>query len=332
MRRTVGLAAVVGIILASLVWSRAEAAPKTSAANGCDHRVLVLSAMPLELSPLVARTTPKPLKTVEVDGRRFYLGQLAGTSVMLAMSGIGPVNAQQTVTAAYKSFGCGIVATVFSGVAGSQRNIGDVTVPARWTSDGRNWIGADPAMLAVASGLNSSNVPLIRNVPIGDPACVCAGIDAPTPVRLPQAPQVYVGGDGETSDPFGGRALPCVPGGGDIAGCEPCVTLSSLPSDLVRLATTLPAFLTSPAFAPPAQTTTTMDAQDEETAAVAQVAADHAVPFLGIRAVSDGHGDPLHLPGFPSQFFVYRQLAANNAAAVTTAFIERWGHHTPRGS
>jgi nucleoside phosphorylase len=75
-----------------------------------------------------------------------------------------------------------------------------------------------------------------------------------------------------------------------------------------------------------------MDAQDEETAAVAEVAAQHGVPFLGIRAVSDGHGDPLHLPGFPSQFFVYRQLAANNAAAVTTAFIERWGQHTPRGS
>jgi len=45
---------------------------------------------------------------------------------------------------------------------------------------------------------------------------------------------------------------------------------------------------------------------------------------LGIRAVSDGQGDPLHLPGFPSQFFVYRQLAANNAAAVTRAFLSTW--------
>jgi hypothetical protein len=37
--------------------------------------------------------------------------------------------------------------------------------------------------------------------------------------------------------------------------------------------------------------------------------------------VSDGAGDPLGLPGFPSQFVVYRQLAANNAAAVTLALL-----------
>ena len=50
----------------------------------------------------------------------------------------------------------------------------------------------------------------------------------------------------------------------------------------------------------------------------------HHVPFLGVRAVSDGHGDPLGLPGFPFQFFVYRQLAGNNAATVTMAFLHLW--------
>ena len=53
-------------------------------------------------------------------------------------------------------------------------------------------------------------------------------------------------------------------------------------------------------------------------------ARDYHVPFLGIRAVSDGQGDPLNLPGFPFQFFVYRQLAGNNAAAVTIAFLQTW--------
>jgi nucleoside phosphorylase len=67
-----------------------------------------------------------------------------------------------------------------------------------------------------------------------------------------------------------------------------------------------------------------MDAQDEETAAVASIARQYRVPFLGIRAVSDGQGDPLHLPGFPWQFFVYRQLAGNNAATVTIAFLNAW--------
>ena len=40
-----------------------------------------------------------------------------------------------------------------------------------------------------------------------------------------------------------------------------------------------------------------MDAQDEETASAASIARQYRVPFLGIRAVSDGQGDPLHLPG-----------------------------------
>ena len=62
-------------------------------------------------------------------------------------------------------------------------------------------------------------------------------------------------------------------------------------------------------------------AQDEETAAVATVAAARGVPFLGFRAVSDGAGDPLGLPGFPVQFFFYRQLAADNAAIATMAFL-----------
>ena len=60
-----------------------------------------------------------------------------------------------------------------------------------------------------------------------------------------------------------------------------------------------------------------------EGARVALVARRHHSPFLGIRAVSDGKGDPLGLPGFPVQFAVYRQLAGNNAAAVTMALLAR---------
>ena len=100
-----------------------------------------------------------------------------------------------------------------------------------------------------------------------------------------------------------------------------------MPCDLVR--ENAPSTLGDPSFwtallQPPAQTTDTYEAQDEETAVVAQVARRYGVPFLGIRAVSDGQNDPLMLPGFPWQFFVYRQLAGNNAAAVTVAFLRKW--------
>jgi nucleoside phosphorylase len=61
---------------------------------------------------------------------------------------------------------------------------------------------------------------------------------------------------------------------------------------------------------------------DMESAAVAREAARHGLPFIAFRAVSDGPGDPLNLPGFPAQFFAYYRLAADNAAAAAAAFVE----------
>ena len=68
----------------------------------------------------------------------------------------------------------------------------------------------------------------------------------------------------------------------------------------------------------------TVDAVDQETAAAQQVADAHGVPFLGIRGMSDGPGDPLNLPGYPFTLVVYKQIAADNAAIVTEAFLEKW--------
>ena len=169
---------------------------------------------------------------------------------------------------------------------------------------------------------------LAQDVPVGDAACLCPGVDAPTPVHLDHTPKVVVGGDGASSDPFGGKAVPCLPGGGDIAGCAPCLLPSAAPQDAGAFAEHAPS-LADPSFfqallQPPPAATEGVDSSDEETAAVARIADEHRVPFLGIRAVSDGAGDPLHLPGFPAQFFVYRQLAGNNAAAVTIAFLRRY--------
>jgi len=319
-----GRTALAAVLLAGLV------APTAFAETGpaCSHPVLVLSAMPLELSPIVRAAQLDPAATVELDGRRFYQGTLAGNDVVLAITGIGMGNATKTATTAFEHFRCSFKAAVFSGVAGSRYNIADVTVPARWTHDQQTWTAANPAMLSVASTLSAPNVGLSRDVPVGDAACLCPGVDAATPVRMPQDPQIYVGGDGETSDPFGGHPVPCVPGGGDVAGCEPCFGPGTLLDNAANFASGAqivadPTFWMA-LFTPPAPTTDTFDAQDEETAAVADVATSYGVPFLGVRAASDGQNDPLGLPGFPAQFFVYRQLAGNNAAAVTIAFLNAW--------
>ena len=66
------------------------------------------------------------------------------------------------------------------------------------------------------------------------------------------------------------------------------------------------------------------DATDMETAAAQAVVDTYGVPFVGIRGITDGHGDPLHLPGFPFQFFYYKRVAAKNAARVTAAFLQSW--------
>lgn len=296
----------------------------------CAERVLVLAAMPLELSPLLRAADVDSADTVRVDDRTFYVGRLGATDVVLAMTGIGLVNAAETTTAAFEHFRCGFAAAVYSGVAGSRAFIGDVMIPARWTIDqGDVWFDVDPEMLSVASHLQGTEqVDLTRDVPVGDAACLCPGVDAPLPVRLAHEPKVRAGGSGTSTDQFGGKALPCIPGGGDVAGCEPCLAPGSTLQDALDFASNAPDLADS-AFIedflqPPEQTTSTFEAQDMETAAFAEVATRYGVPFLGIRAVSDGQGDPLGLPGFPFQFFAYRQLAANNAAATTVAFLDAW--------
>ena len=320
-------------------------AQRVNAAPGrpCVHRVLILSALPLELSPLVAKAAIKPADTVHTNGRTFYVGRLAGNDVVLALTGIGPVNAEQTSTAAFEQFRCSFAATVFSGVAGSSANIGDVVVPQRWTlNDGRTRIGTDAAMLATARRLQgAAHVNLVRELPLGDAACVCSGVDPTIRVHLPQKPQVRVGGDGVTTDPFGGHAVPCVSGGGDISGCEPCALSLERAADTANVARSAPPLADPPSVEARPQplrgASSSVTVSDEETAAVDQVAHRYGVPFLGIRSVSDGQGDPLHLPGFPSEFFVYRQLAGNNAAVVTIAFLGIWAANgnptarSPRG-
>ena len=97
----------------------------------------------------------------------------------------------------------------------------------------------------------------------------------------------------------------------------------------------LPSSLASAARADVAlhpRTITTVDVEDMESAAVARVAARRRVPFLAVRAGSDGGGDPRGDRGFPAQFFDYYRLAAHNAADVTRAIVAELGRLSRDGS
>src|SRR5437870_10829870 len=182
-RRALVAAALAGGMFAGLIAPSAVAAPSQP---GCVRRVLVLTAMPLELNPLFRAASIDPKATVRINGRTFYGGRLAGKKVVLAMTGIGPANAEQTSTAAFEHFRCPFAGAVFSGVAGSKENIGDVTVPQRWTLDGgKTWTSVDSGMLATASRLaGATRVKLAQDVPVGDAACLCPGVDAATRVHM----------------------------------------------------------------------------------------------------------------------------------------------------
>jgi nucleoside phosphorylase len=328
-RRTVGAAAVVAVAAGVVIANGAGASAPTAAP--CTPRVLVVAAMPVELAPLLNATTVE--KQVTVEDRNFFVGRLKGNNVVLAMSGIGIVNATETSTLAFKQFRCGtkngISAVVFSGVSGGKVNIGDVTVVDRWRIKDSTgpWYPTDPTMMAVAKKA-AKTVKLEKKAAPGDPACACYNPNLLQPVTMPNQPRVVFGGSGVSADPFNGEQFFCVPGGGDVFGCEPCKAKSRRASDVKPFVTNVrpyigPSFFIS-YFNNPSPSGTPYDAEDMETAAVAAVAAKNHTPFLGFRSLSDGNGDPLHLPGFPFQFFYYRQISADNAATMAKAFLQAW--------
>jgi nucleoside phosphorylase len=273
-------------------------------------RTLVLAAFPAEADAVLSQTTLDPDPVVVADRRHFYLGSIGGEKVIVAMTGIGLVNATDTTDTACARFSVGAV--VFSGVAGGggRTKIADVTVPARWTlNNGVTFHPVDPGMLAAAEKLSVKLESVVRRI------------------NLRRQPQLIIGGDGYSWDNNNGVAFPCIPGGGDVFGCQPRTApnrsrryagnfaqaalpwlRSALISNMNIVSTADPAF----------------DATDMETAAAQAVADAHGVPFIGIRAITDGPGDPLHLPGFPFQFFCYMRIAAHNAARVTAAFLREW--------
>lgn len=252
---------------------------------GGTARLAVISAFPAELAPFVAAAVVH--ERVEADGRAFYLGELAGVRVVLGMTGIGMLNAAATAETVLTRFE--VAGVVMSGVAGSPYNIGDVTVPARWfASDTGAAFTVNPALYALARAVRGRRVPLERCGPVPPPdgSMLC----------LPHRPRVRVGRLGRSGD--SGVPIACLPGAGEIFGCE-------LPEPAAKAGRREPV------------------AVDMESAAVARAAAAHGVPFLAFRAVSDGAGDPLGLPGFPAQFLAYYRIAAANAAAGTVGLLER---------
>jgi nucleoside phosphorylase len=324
VRTIVRSALAFGVISGSLV------APARSAAEPLP--VLILSAFPTEQAVLLEAA--KPVTEVGVfNGRRFFSGTIAGKSVVLGLTGIGMVNADTTTRAVLDIIPVGAI--IFSGVAGASHNIGDVMIPHDWT-DGTDTYPVDSGMYSIAAGL-VCRVTLDPCLPVEDVTCTGQRPPLRTPICIANGapPQIHVGGLGASSDPFGGRAVPCLSSAGNLLGCEACgAPLNTSPGVAEFISGAAP--FADPNFYlalfqsfAPGPGNDQIVVVDEETAAVARIAKGRTIPFIAFRALSDSSaadrgGDPLMLPGFPVTFFFYAQLAADNAAAVALEFLARW--------
>ena len=266
---------------------------------GAAPRFAVLAAFPGELRPLLERASVR--EGLRIGDRVLRVGTLGGVPVVLGLLGIGLANAEATTALVLDRFD--MEGVIVSGVAGAPARIGDVTIPVRWAGDDGTSYDVDPTLLRVAERA-APHAELTR--------CAAVPPHPPGPeVCVAHEPRVLIGGTGSSDDPFGGRPVACVPGGDDVFGCDVAAT---------TLAADQPA------------------AVDMETTAAARVAHARGVPFVGLRAVSDGDGDPLGLPGFPAQFFSWYGLAAHNAAAMAEVLLEQTagrragGDVRPRGA
>src|SRR5213594_1087065 len=326
--RIVHLAVLLAVVAGTLFSSAAVAAWRPN------DRVLILSAYPTEGAKLLAAAAPVT-EVGTFNGRRFFAGTIAGKNVVMGLTGIGLVNADRTTRAVLASLEASafqVNAIVFSGVAGSSYNIGDVVVPDHWTDDLEHSAPpyppyrVDSFLYSIARRL-AGNVALDPNLHAEDYACTGLRSDLSTPIRV-EDPELRInrGDEGHSSDPYGDRAVPCITPGDDLLGCAACgappgtVGISSDPTPFLDPNFFLELFQS---FAPGEGGSAVI--QDMETAAVARVATEKRIPFIAFRGVSDGRGDPLTLPPIPYlQFVVYQQLAADNAAAATLAFLAAW--------
>jgi nucleoside phosphorylase len=299
---------VLGLALAALALGACQV---TRARDQAPGPIGVLSAFPAELAPLLERATLE--ETIVHEGRTFRVGRLGGVPVVLALTGIGMVNAERTTRALLERFA--VRGVVVSGVAGSTRRVGDVDVPVAWAlKEGPGHWPADPHWLELARALSAPGALTLER------CTQLASGPSDERICLDHEPALAVGGVGQSGDSFGGKAYPCDPQGDEVSGCD-----VAPPGTAPR----------RPPYDPRAMkpiATAWSATVDMETAAIGREALARGLPYIAFRAGSDGAGDPLGLPGFPAQFYAYYRLAAHNAAAATVAFLERLAAASARGA
>lgn len=271
--------------------------------TGAAPTYAVLSAFPAELAAVLQHVDVE--ETTTIDGHIVRVGRLGKAHVVVAMTGIGLLNAAATTNVILDNVA--VDGVVVSGVAGSPHRIADVVVPQSWAASDGVAYAVDPHWLALATRFAARGAAQLAQ-------CTSVPNHSDGPVCLAFEPAIFVGGRGSSSDTFGSVPFKCSPSGGEVFGCD-----VAQPTALSQRRSEASAGRRQASDDEPVSS-------DMETAAIGRAAQEHGIPYIAFRAVSDGAEDPLGLPGFPTQFFAYYPLAAHNAAAAAAGFIGRLPH------
>lgn len=273
-------------------------------------RLAVESAFDSELEILLSETTDKT--EYVLNGKTFTTGVLHGVDVVLFLSGVSMVNAASNTQLLFDNFN--LRDLIFSGIAGGVNpslNIGDVVIPAQW---------AQYQEMTYAREVDGEFI-----LPFGGvPEFPNYGMMFPNSVTVNQkdnAPDEY---DTMFWFPVSKELLSyttsipetllqkCTPDGVCLDK-QPIIKIGGNGVDGQT-------FVDNAEFRTYVWETFQADSLSMETAAVAQVAYSNNIPFLGFRSLSDlaggGEGE--------NQIGTFFQLAADNSAAVTLAFIDNY--------
>jgi len=272
-------------------------------------RLVIMSAFDPELAQL--RSKANITNTYAINGRTYYVGELAGKDVVLVLSGVSMVNAAMTAQTVLDHFH--IDGIVFSGIAGGVNpnlDIGDVVVPAQWgeyqeqvfarettggwepgqsPSDFGNYGMMFPQYLSLTqNGREPDSEEQLFWLPVSQ-SMLDVAREVADQVQLSDCTQLKLCLDHEPKVAVGGNG---------VSG---------------------PTFVDNANYRAWVWQTFQADALDMESAAVAHVAHVNNIPFIAFRSLSDLAGGG---PG-ENEISTFFQLAADNSANVVIAFLEK---------
>ena len=301
-------AALFGLaLLATAACGDAADSGDSAATPAAASRVLVITAMPIELQPLLAAAAIERREII--NGRTHHVGTLESVDVVLVAAGISMVNATMGAQAAIDHFD--IEAVVFSGIAGGaspEINIGDVTVPARWAQY-QEHVFTHESRAGWRRGW--------RNESLGS-----FGVMFPQQVWATAA-------EGEADAEHlklwfdvDADLLATMEGAVASVALERCVSEEDCLEHEPRVriggnGVSGPTFVDDATYRDWVWETFAPDGFDMETAAVGHVAYANGVPYIGVRSISDMAG------ANPTENRVesFAPIAARNAATVVRALL-----------